>query len=359
MSYINHLVTSDSITLLVNNQTKVYSSEHPSFGAIKDALKAKDFNKVLQLTNHVERVENFGEGKISVRGGIIYYGNFPVDNSLSRRILQMQEEGFDINPMILFLENLMNNPSNRSVEELYTFMEVNNLPITEDGYLLAYKRVTEDWKDFYSRTLDNSLGSEVKMPRNQVDDDSSHTCSRGLHFCSLAYLKSYHNGQGRIVIVKINPADVVSIPRDYKNSKGRCCRYWVVATHEGQHIERFQHSVYSANGEQYTAEKNHIAPASTTDVTMEGFAITNSETVEDDGFITIGIKSTVVDRIPTPPTSQAVPAPYYTREQACKILNISRDALRKRLAKGSSVAPVFINGKEFVKIIKLTPSDRR
>jgi hypothetical protein len=31
------------------------------------------------------------------------------------------------------------------------------------------------------------------------------------------------------MILKINPKDVVSIPADYNNTKGRCCRYEVVA----------------------------------------------------------------------------------------------------------------------------------
>jgi hypothetical protein len=39
---------------------------------------------------------------------------------------------------------------------------------------------------------------------------------------------SYGGGSDRIVIVKINPMDVVSIPKDYNNAKGRCCRYIVV-----------------------------------------------------------------------------------------------------------------------------------
>jgi len=30
------------------------------------------------------------------------------------------------------------------------------------------------------------------------------------------------------VIVKIDPADVVSIPSDYNNQKGRCCKYMVI-----------------------------------------------------------------------------------------------------------------------------------
>ena len=34
------------------------------------------------------------------------------------------------------------------------------------------------------------------------------------------------------MILKINPADVVSVPTDYNNSKGRCCKYTVVGIHQ-------------------------------------------------------------------------------------------------------------------------------
>lgn len=30
------------------------------------------------------------------------------------------------------------------------------------------------------------------------------------------------------MVLKINPQDVVSIPTDYNNTKGRCCKYTVV-----------------------------------------------------------------------------------------------------------------------------------
>jgi hypothetical protein len=64
------------------------------------------------------------------------------------------------------------------------------------------------------------------MPRNQVDDNKDNTCSAGLHFCSFDYLKSF--GGSRIMILKINPADVVSIPSDYNQQKGRTWRYTVI-----------------------------------------------------------------------------------------------------------------------------------
>jgi hypothetical protein len=124
------------------------------------------------------------------------------------------------------MENLMSNPSHRAVTELYKFLEKGNLPITNDGHFLAYKKVRKDYKDCHTGTMDNSIGQIVEMERNQVDDKAENTCSSGLHFCSREYLD--HFGGERTVILKINPADVVSIPTDYNASKGRACRYEVI-----------------------------------------------------------------------------------------------------------------------------------
>jgi hypothetical protein len=70
------------------------------------------------------------------------------------------------------------------------------------------------------------------MERNAVDDNKDVTCSAGLHFCSRSYLD--HFGGDRIMILKINPADVVSIPSDYNDAKGRACRYEVIGELEGE-----------------------------------------------------------------------------------------------------------------------------
>jgi hypothetical protein len=137
--------------------------------------------------------------------------------------------------MVKFTENLLENPSRRAVTELYLFLEKGNLPITSDGHFLAYKKVRDDYLDVYSGTIDNSVGQVVEMERNRVDDDKNNTCSYGLHFCSKDYLQSFSGD--RIVILKINPRDVVSIPTDYAFTKGRTCRYEVIGEVEIENPE--------------------------------------------------------------------------------------------------------------------------
>jgi len=138
----------------------------------------------------------------------------------------MLNQDFPIEPMVKFMENLMENPSRTSVEELYGFLEVGGLPITSDGCFLAYKKVRADYTDCHTGKISNAVGEKPEMERNEVDDNRNKTCSEGLHFCSKGYLS--HFGGERTMIVKINPRDVVSIPSDYNDTKGRACTYEVV-----------------------------------------------------------------------------------------------------------------------------------
>ena len=61
------------------------------------------------------------------------------------------------------------------------------------------------------------------MDRKDVNDDPNQTCSAGLHVCSQAY-GMYGS---RLLLVSVNPADVVSVPIEYKNAKMRVCKYYV------------------------------------------------------------------------------------------------------------------------------------
>ena len=123
----------------------------------------------------------------------------------------------------------MDNPSYRARNELYNFLEHENLPVTEDGHFLAYKAVRSDYRDLWSGTMNNSVGNIVEMPRPNVDDNCSVGCSAGLHAGSIDYVNSYGGSSSTKVIVKINPRDVVSVPTE-DSRKLRCCRYEVISS---------------------------------------------------------------------------------------------------------------------------------
>lgn len=254
MSY-PYLIQGSNIVVVIDNKSHTVTKSHMAYEKIKEAIRAGDWETVRGIVDPVKTVLNYGAGHVSVQGEKVFWKGQLMNNGLTRRMLQMYEEGFPIEPLVRFMENLMQNPSFRAVNELYGFLEKNNLPITPDGHFLAYKKVRDDYLDVHSGTTPNRLADTwtveelasmpivagakgevsisvvdgvtvVEMPRNAVNDDQNNTCSEGLHFCSEYYLS--HFGGARTVILKINPADVVSIPTDYNNSKGRTCRYAVV-----------------------------------------------------------------------------------------------------------------------------------
>jgi len=221
-----YIIQGDNVVLVIDGQPHNINKTHMSYSEILESIKNNEWERVKELINPVKRLVNFSQGNIAVVNGEMFWRGQVFHNALATRIIQMLKDGFNIDPMVNFMNNLMQNPSKRAVDELYGFLEKNSLPITPDGHFLAYKRVRGDYLDCHSGTMDNSVGKVVSMERNLVDDNRDNTCSTGLHFCSFDYLKSF--GGERTVIVKINPRDVVSIPSDYNNSKGRTCRYEVI-----------------------------------------------------------------------------------------------------------------------------------
>jgi hypothetical protein len=191
-------------------------------------------NPAIGVGNAVKDIDG-----IRLYNGALYYNGNIVHSALADRIVDIVREGLPVEPWVRFAENVYKNPAEFSRDELYLFLEKADLPITDDGHFLAYKNVTSDYMDIYSRSIDNSIGKIVQMPREDVDVDRYHTCSTGLHFASKAYLPHYRSGGSRTVVVKINPADVVSIPSDYDNTKGRCWRYEVVAEIPFEQIQTY------------------------------------------------------------------------------------------------------------------------
>ncbi len=223
------IVQGNNVTVVIGNKPHTIAKSHITYNKVIDAIKAQDWDKVKDIIEPKKVVLSYGKGNVSVQGDQLYWKGKPMNNGLATRMIAMLQDEFPIEPLVNFMENLMTNPSKRAVDELYGFLEKNSLPITPDGCFLAYKKVRNDYLDIHSGTMDNSVGKVVSMERNEVDDDKDRTCSAGLHFCSQDYLPHFGNGyDNRVVILKINPRDVVSIPSDYNNAKGRACSYEVI-----------------------------------------------------------------------------------------------------------------------------------
>jgi hypothetical protein len=257
MSY-PFVIQGSNVTVVIGNKPHTISKTHVTYQKVVDAIKAGDWDTVKAIIDPVKVVLNYGQGNVSIQGEKLFWKGEEFNGALAKRMIEMLQEGFTIEPMILFMENLMQNPSKRAVDELYGFLEKNNLPLTPDGHFLAYKKVRDNFTDCHTGTMDNSVGNIVGMDRNKVDDNKDNTCSTGLHFCGQSYLA--HFSGARTVIVKINPRDVVSIPSDYNGAKGRACRYEVIGELGVDPDQAFDKPVQdSANDEPSGSWPNHTA----------------------------------------------------------------------------------------------------
>jgi len=93
------------------------------------------------------------------------------------------------------------------------------LPVTDNGNFLAYKAVRADYTDKHTGKFLNTIDSVLEMPRNKVDDNKENGCSYGFHAGSVDYAKDFMDRDGHLMLVEINPADVVSIPTDCQFQK--------------------------------------------------------------------------------------------------------------------------------------------
>ena len=255
---------SGKISAIIDGTAYTVNTDHPNYQKALDAVRKSDWEAFLDCVDLSRKVRDYvhNHSNVEIKDGIVVFDGEPIHNTLTKRIISFMQQDLPFIPLMNFLCNLMDNPSKRAVDELYDFLDVGELPITEDGHFLAFKNVKADYTDIHSGKFNNTVGSICEMKRNQVDEDKDRTCSYGLHFCSIAYLPHFSDSNGgHTMIVKINPKDVVAIPADYNNTKGRCCRYEVV----GEYTENWREKIgrgengwdsdlYSSDGGEYETD---------------------------------------------------------------------------------------------------------
>lgn len=243
------------ITTILDGKTSQTHPKTPFYDEILVAVKARDAAKYRELSDMKSRLELVSKARISFQNGAFTLDGKPMHNAMTKRFVRLVEDGHDMAPFMAFIKNCLLNPRQEAIDELYLFLEANDLPLTDDGCFLAYRRVDKDYRSIHanpdgSRNR-NMVGDVVSMPRSECDHNRQNTCSPSLHACSLTYLPSYGSSSrgDRTMVVKISPADIVAVPPDYNNQKLRCCRYEVVAEHfDGDSCDSLsQNGVYSVD----------------------------------------------------------------------------------------------------------------
>lgn len=264
---VPYITSNGSVTIFLRNVPRQFSLSSAQGEKIFEALKnpehtAEEIAELADVKLYVAkvtlgRVTVCDDDQFRIDGRVVDYG---LRNILLKTLLSKADPTY----LTQFLEHVDMNPNKGIAEHVYRFIEKGNMPITPDGCFLAFKRVREDFSSFHSGQEDVSItdletkenvvqrghishrvGTELVMIRDACDDNRFQTCSVGLHACSHSYLPHYCSSRGRVMIVKINPRDVVAVPNDYNDAKLRCCRLQVVGeipqadapTHFGEPVD--------------------------------------------------------------------------------------------------------------------------
>jgi len=224
---IKYTMTQDSISLVHGGKSHVVTSGAPNFKNLRSALIDERWDDVPKHLSVAKSLETWAKGKFSIKDNKVLFDGKELPETLTSRISEMAKNGEDPNMLFLFWERLKKNPSHRSVTQLYDFLTHQNIPLTADGCFLAYKSITQDMKDHYTQKIDNTPGAVNEMPRNEISDDPDEPCHVGFHVGSIKYAQEFRQ-DAKIVVCKVNPEDVVCVPKDESFGKMRVCRYAVV-----------------------------------------------------------------------------------------------------------------------------------
>jgi hypothetical protein len=250
---VHSIISGDgTICAVINGNHYTVGVGHASYEKIRKAITTLPVNEdeLRSLFDIQENVRQLTSGKVQVdldQSKILYDGTEFYDKDFCERVFRLMERGYDTSCLVNFLNNLGQNPSFRSIMETFKFLCNEGMPLTSDGCFLAYKGVKENFYDEYTSTVNNTPdGRRIEMTREEVCNDPAQSCASGYHVGSYKYAKNW--GQ-RVVLVKVNPRDVVSVP-NHECEKMRVCGYWVVLDFNNQPV---------LDGDLYDVDGNKIA----------------------------------------------------------------------------------------------------
>lgn len=265
-----HIITSSAVVAIIEGQNHSAQAGTIKHKRVLDAINKNDdeaFILAMNLTEGESKTKEIVNSGFEVLNGEVYLDDIKIVGPLNQKLSRMIAEGYDVSHFVTFVRNLRRNPSRSAVSELYDFLGYSELPITENGKILAYKGVTSDyWSITAGETklkkglvdesgyIFNGVGEEIECERVEVDDDRRNSCSNGLHVGSHDYARSFaHNG--KVILVEVDPADVVSVPLDCSCQKMRVCGYKVVSDYK----EEIKHAVVNSTGQGVESSRSILA----------------------------------------------------------------------------------------------------
>lgn len=167
------------------------------------AIMCPSYNEVMQDYLDTKGIyDRIKDSKLlTLEGEIVYWkeiSELSMPTELIKAVLDAEEAQDEVR--ITTYKNFWTlmglNPDEKCRKNLFWFLKRNGLIISKCGFFIAYRNVVPTSKvndkgetiytDAHSGTTKIEIGKVVTIPREQCDDNSDNTCSRGL-VCSPVY----------------------------------------------------------------------------------------------------------------------------------------------------------------------------
>lgn len=274
---------------------KVAQDNHPNFkqivtGLTDDSLSTDELYELFDVQKRIKAELQRLSERITYRDDKVFFDGDEVHSKLADQVRDLVTKGLDWAPVVAFWEKVASNPSENSKAQLFTFIDNHQVTIFPDGDFVGYKGCRRHQDGILYSThaghaivdgvdtngyIPNEIGSVIEMPRSEVKDDPHSECNAGLHIGTYHFANDYARN-GSLLIVKVNPRDVVSVPHASTGQKLRVCRYTVI---DEDILEALQETVVGEDEER----------AKQADVAVEELkSVYAKKIADDDGVIKIG-----------------------------------------------------------------------
>jgi hypothetical protein len=224
------------ITVIHNQNVYDISSHEPRFKSVLSLIKKKQFTKLPKYISNegiFSDVANKNE-IFELRDRVLFIENEPVPDMLGTEIIKRYHNQKDLVPLLKFWDSLKKNTDKQTVEDLYSFLKNDGHHILDDGSFVAYRTVDYDFKDIWTKSVKNEIGSTITLDKAKVDANKNNSAGFGLHVATIQKAINFGgwnvgSTKVRLLAVKVFPEDVV-VGIDPHNPYAylRTCRYTIL-----------------------------------------------------------------------------------------------------------------------------------
>lgn len=144
MSQVPYYNLASSIVIRLEGKTYTLHKSDHRYPLIEQALK-KPEHDVEEIFNLIDMTRVLNQEGLEVKNGLVYFKNEPIPTILGDQFLEFKLDKVSFMSLVNFWMNLKNRTDfEHSREHIITLLQQRGYPVTEDGFIIAYKEDREN-----------------------------------------------------------------------------------------------------------------------------------------------------------------------------------------------------------------------